>query len=328
MEKKSNNYLKYILWYTAIFLIVLFVISYYDLYLQVGELRESLKGLLPTMIGVVLLIVITKLILNVIKPVFTRAYERDKHTSAEVKMVWQLLSNLVWIFVVLLLILIVIGDFTAGLLTFGVVVAALLYTLQKPILNVAGWMDIIFHRPYSIGDRIEINGKKGYVVDVGMVHTTLSEFGNWMEGDTFTGRLITFPNSSIFEHPVLNYTKDTPYIWDEAKIAITYESDHEKAEEIILQSALEVVGEDMKKYSGFMANRMDIKEIKSQLIEEPMVRLDFAESAVVFHVVYFCEAHKRRDIRSDITKHILIKIKAVKDVHIAYPHMQVVGIDK
>jgi small-conductance mechanosensitive channel len=328
MEDNSNKYLKYVLWYSAIFLILLFVISYYDVYLRVGEIRESLRGMLPTMIGVILLIVITKLILNVTKPVFTRAYERDKKTSAEVKMVWQLLSNLVWIFMVLLLILIVIGDFTAGLLTFGVVVAALLYALQKPILNVAGWIDIIFHRPYSIGDRIEMNDKKGYVVNIGMVHTTLSEFGNWMEGDTFTGRLITFPNSSIFEHPILNYTRDTPYIWDEVRIAITYESDHERAEDIILKSALEVVGEDMKKYSGFMANRMDIKEIKSQLIEEPVVRLDFAESSCVFHVIYFCEAHKRRDIRSEITKHILTKIKTEKDVHIAYPHMEVVGIGK
>ncbi|UCE38186.1 MAG: mechanosensitive ion channel [Thermoplasmata archaeon] len=305
--------------------ILLLIFTYFKIYFNIEELRELFIDLLPKIIGVFLIIVATKLVLSFLRPAFTGVLKGHKRSQAEIKMEWQLFSNLVWIFIFILLIFIIIGDFT-GLLAFGVVVAALLYVLQKPILNIAGWLDIIFHRPYTIGDRVEIDGKKGYVVDVGMFHTTLREFGEWMKGDTFTGRLITVPNSCIFETPILNYTRDTPYIRDEVKIAITYESDHNLAKKLILKSAVEVVGNSMIKHSKQIAQKMDIKDLKSQLIKEPMVRMLFSDSCMNFYVIYFCEASKRREINSMITEKILDRIKSEPKVNIAYPHLEVIGV--
>jgi small-conductance mechanosensitive channel len=281
----------------------------------------------PLIVGIVLILVITKLVLSLLRPAFDKAFEGHMRSHAEVKMIWRLIANIVWIFIIIFLLSMVIGDFS-GLLAFGVIMAALLYALQKPLLNVAGWLDIIFHRPFSIGDRIEINDKKGYVVDVGMFHTTLREFGEWMEGDTFTGRLITLPNSSIFETELLNYTKDTPYIWDEIKVAVTYESDHEKAKQLIFDSAKDVVGENMKKYSHYISRKMDVKDLRKDLIEEPQIRLDLSASSLDIYVIYFCQTDKRREIKSEITEGILSRIKKSRKVNIAYPHMEVVGVKK
>lgn len=331
MEPETKKLVKYILLEFAVFLILvsvlLYITSHFNIDFRVDEIRESLIDMMPLIVGIVLIIVITKLILSLLRPAFDRAFEAHMRSHAEVKMIWRLIANIVWIFIIILLLSMVIGDFS-GLLAFGVIMAALLYALQKPLLNVAGWLDIIFHRPFSIGDRIEISGKKGYVVDVGMFHLTLREFGEWMQGDTFTGRLITVPNSTIFEIPVLNYTKDTPYIWDEIKISITYESDHEKAKQLIKDSALEIVGENMKKYSYYIFQKMDIRELRKDLVEEPQIRVEFSESCLNFFVIYFCKTDKRREIKSEITESILSKIKKDKKVNIAYPHMQVVGVKK
>jgi small-conductance mechanosensitive channel len=147
-----------------------------------------------------------------------------------------------------------------------------------------------------------------------------------MSGDTFTGRLITIPNSSIFESPILNYSKDTPYIWDEIKIAITYESDQDRSKQHIIVSAMDVVGEDMKKNAPCMAQRMDIKDLRREIVQEPQVRMEFSESNVNYYVIYLCEVQRRRAIRSEITENILSKIQMDKKVHIAYPHMEVVGV--
>jgi small-conductance mechanosensitive channel len=331
LEPETRKLIKYILLEFAVFLllvsILLYITSYLNLDLRIEEVRESIINMLPMIVGIVLIIVITKMVLSLLRPAFDRVFEGHMRSHAEVKMIWRLIANIVWIFIIILLLSFAIGDFS-GILAFGVVMAALLYALQKPILNMAGWLDIIFHRPFSIGDRIEIHGKKGYVVDVGMFHSTLREFGEWMEGDTFTGRLITIPNANVFESPVLNYTKDTPYIWDEIKTQITYESDHENAKMLIFESALEVVGEDMRNYSQYISRKMDLKDLRKDLIEEPQIRLDFSDSALNIYVIYFCPIHRRRTIKSEIVERILTKIKKDKKVHIAYPHVEVVGVKK
>ncbi|UCE74623.1 MAG: mechanosensitive ion channel [Methanomassiliicoccales archaeon] len=331
MEQSTRKLLKYLIYEFVVFLvllfILLFIISYYNLDLRFSEIREWFVGFYPKIVGIILIIVITKLVLSFLRPAFDSTFARHVSRHTNMKMMWRFLSNIVWIFVIVLLLLFLIGDI-GGLITFGVIVAALLWVLQRPIINVAGWLDIIFHRPYAIGDRVEVDGKKGYVIDVGMFHTTLREFGEWMEGDTFTGRLINIPNSSVFEKPILNYTRDTPYIWDEIKIAITYESDHEMAKHHIMDSALEVVGLDMKKYAYFMVKKMDTKDLRRSVIEEPVVRMEFSESCVNFYVIYFCEVARRRAVRSEITERILDKIKKEKDVRVAYPHMEVVGVKK
>jgi small-conductance mechanosensitive channel len=331
MEPDTRRLIKYILLEFAVFLILLaillYLIQYFDLDFRTVEMKEFFTDLLPKIIGVILVFVLTKLILSLLRPVFDKAFEKHVRSHAEIKMIWRLTANIVWIFMIVLLISIAIGDFT-GLLAFGVVAAALVYVLSKPILNMAAWLDIIFHRPYSIGDRIEIDGKKGYVVDVGMFHTTMREFGEWMHGDTYTGRLVTVPNSSIFESPILNYTKDTPFIWDEIKIAITYESDHDRAKQHILDSAAEVVGDNMKLNSRYITRKMDIKDLRRDLLNEPVVRTEFSDSSVNFYLIYFCETDKRRAIKSDISERILARIKKDKKVHVAYPHMEVVGVKK
>jgi small-conductance mechanosensitive channel len=331
MEQGTHKLKRYILLEFIVFIILLavlwFVILYFGLNLRLEEVKDTVIKYLPLAIGVILILVITKIVLGVLRPAFEKSLGGRTKSHAEVMMIWNLFSNFVWIFVIILLISIFIGDFT-GLLAFGVVMAALLYVLQRPILNVAGWLDIIFHRPYAIGDRIKVEGTKGYIVDIGMFHTTLREFGEWMSGDTYTGRLITLQNSCIFETPIINYSRDTPYIWDEIKVAITYESDYEIAKQYILKSAVEVPGENMKKYSKNMVQKIDIRDLKSQLKEDPLIRSEFSDSCMNFFVIYLCKASERREVATEITEKILSRIQKDDKVHIAYPHMEVVGVQK
>lgn len=327
MEQGTRRLVRIILWEFAIFLVLILIIMYFNIYLEFGDIPKSLMEILPKTIAVILILVVTKLILSLLKPAFYKAFQKSLHSYADVKMIWQLYSNMAWIFIIIVLILLLIGDFQAWL-GFGVIVAAILWVMQRPILNIAGWLDIIFHRPYTIGDRIEVDKKKGYVVDVGMFHTTIREFGEWMEGDTFTGRLISIPNSSVFEIPIINYTKDTPYIWDEVKVAITYESDHNRAKELILESAKEVIGDKMKEYSAVMAQNIEIKELKRQLLEGPVITSEFSDSSVNFYLIYLCQTDQRRHLKSKITERILDKIKKDDRVRIAYPHREVVGVGR
>ncbi len=186
---------------------------------------------------------------------FQRVAIARVRSYGQVRSIWKLASYAVWAVVLLVLVLGLLGDVTSTALSVGLIGAALAFVLQKPLLDIAGWIIITYHRMYRIGDRVSLGGTRGYVVDVRLLHTELMETGEWMQGDTFTGRQVLIPNSVIFEGPTYNYTRDAPFVWDEVVNMVTYESDIDLAKTHMLEAAQEVVGEAMRSnYQRYLKN--------------------------------------------------------------------------
>ena len=79
--------------------------------------------------------------------------------------------------------------------------------LQEVILSIAGWFIVLFKRPYEPGDRIELGGVKGDVIDVRLFQTSVLEIGNWVKEDQSTGRITHIPNSQQNPNTILNQKK-------------------------------------------------------------------------------------------------------------------------
>src|SRR5437667_8536648 len=95
---------------------------------------------------------------------------------------------------------------------------------------------------YKLGDRIEMNQTRGYVVEITPMNTTLREFGGLLYGDSFTGRYVTIPNSQILKGNVFSYKKGTPFVCDQLIVSVAYERDHKLAEKLMLEADEDVVG--------------------------------------------------------------------------------------
>jgi small-conductance mechanosensitive channel len=121
----------------------------------------------------------------------------------------------------------------ALLVAYGLVAAGVAIALQDVFKNFAGALSILLNSVYRVGDRIEINGKIGDVIDIGPFYTSLIELREWVDGDQTTGRIILLPNRQVLSFPIHNYTKDHNFLWDEIALPITYESDWRKAIELI-----------------------------------------------------------------------------------------------
>jgi len=118
---------------------------------------------------------------------------------------------------------IVFKDRLGGLtVAIGVASAGITFSLQEVIASVAGWIAISAGGFYNPGDRVQIGGSKGDVIDIGILRTTLMELGEWVESDLYTGRIVRIANSFVFKAPVFNYSGDFPYLWDEIKIPVKY----------------------------------------------------------------------------------------------------------
>ncbi|MEE9236248.1 MAG: mechanosensitive ion channel domain-containing protein [Thermoplasmata archaeon] len=275
-------------------------------------------------ITIILIILATKLVMELVKPLFRMALAKKIPHEADIYALFQLLSYLIWAGVFFTLLFVIVSGRVVDILGFLIPLAALIYVLQRPILNLVGWGVLVTRRLYKLGDRIEINNVRGYVIQISLMNTLVREFGGWMAGDTFTGRYVSIPNSSVLEQNVHNYTRDTEFIWDEIIVDVTYESDHKVAEKYIRDAAEEVVGDLMRNNRNVVRSKYEFADLATYMVEEPTITVDLGESSLKVQLVYFCPSYRRRHYRSEIVKRVLEKFTADSRVAIAYPHVEFV----
>lgn len=144
----------------------------------------------------------------------------------------------------IVLVALVFSDKLGGLtVAFGVAGAGVAFALQEVIASIAGWVAVSFGGFYRVGDRVQLGGIKGDVIDVGVLRTTIMQIGEWVNADQYNGRIVRVANSFVFKEPVFNYSGEFPFLWDEIMLPVKYGSDYHAARELIARVAEEVVGE-------------------------------------------------------------------------------------
>lgn len=176
---------------------------------------------------------------------------------------------------------------------FGVAGAGIAFALQEVIASAAGWFAITFGQFYSPGDRVQLGGIKGDVIDIGILRTTLMECGQWVNGDNYNGRIVRIANSFVFKEPVFNYSADFPFLWDEIVLPVRYGSDWEYARKVFTKVVNEVCGE----YAEQSREAWKKTVLKYQLEDaqiEPMITLAANDSWIEFTVRYIVDYRRRR----------------------------------
>lgn len=199
----------------------------------------------------------------------------------------------------------------------GLVSAGVAIALQDLIVNLAGWGFIIWRRPFSVGDRIEINGRAGDVIDVRIFAFSLLEIGARIDAEQSTGRVVHLPNGVVFREAVANFSQGLPYIWNEIPVLVTFESDWEKAKTIVTdvvnQFAPEV-GEEAKTYGRKAGKRFVI----SYGNVAPAVYTKAAGSGVLLTMRYLVNPRQRRNSEQQMWEAILRAFAQHEDIDLAY----------
>lgn len=275
---------------------------------------------------IILILLSTKALLEVLRPVFRTALRTHVRYEADIFAYFQVVSYAVWATAAGLSLYVVLGgggqEF--GFLGTALVSAALIYVMQEPLLNVLGWIILVTLRIYKLGDRIEVNTAKGYVVEITPMNTTIREFGGQLYGDGFTGRYVTIPNSQVLKGNVFNYTKDTPMVWDQVIVSVTYESDHKLAEKLILEAAEEIVAPMMRENRALLRSKYEFADLADYIHEEPRVGWQLAASSVDLTLGYFCPVFAKGHYRTRLVKRIIERVMAEPRVQFAYPHLQMI----
>jgi small-conductance mechanosensitive channel len=210
----------------------------------------------------------------------------------------------------LLIIAVSFSESLSGLpLVLGVSVAGIALALQDLIASVAGWLVIASGRVFKPGDRVELGGVRGDVIDVGVLRTTLMEMGQWVNGDLYCGRIVRVANSAVFKQPLYNYSAHFPFVWDEIVVPIRYGSDRALARQLLLDAVTEVTGD-----YATQARATWKQLVQRFLIEDaevaPMVSLAITDNWLQYTVRYVCDVKRRRTTRDQISERILAAIDA------------------
>ena len=276
-----------------------------------------------------LILLSTKALLEVLRPVFRSALKSHFRYEADIFAHFKLVAYVVWGTALAFVgyILLGAGQQQFSLLSLGVVSAAVIYVMQEPLLAFVGWLVLVTMRIYKLGDRIEVNNTRGYVVGISPINTTIREFGGSLYADIFTGRHVVIPNSQILKGNVFNYTKDTPFVWDQLVVSVTYESDHKLAERLIVEAAHEIVGPMMRENLNTLRSKYEFSDLADYIMEEPRVGWGLNQSSVDLTLMYFCPVFEKATYRTALVKRIIDKVLAEPTVQFAYPHVQFVRPD-
>ncbi len=213
----------------------------------------------------------------------------------------------------LFLIILTVSYFTGSIKDFGLAIglltAGITITLQELILSIAGSFYIFFVRVYKPGDRIEINGIKGDVIDIDSIYTTLMEIGEWVSSDNFSGRIVKLSNAFVFKGPVYNYSQDFPFVWDEFNLPIRYGSDIELAKSIVITSAQEQLSAYVAESISEWKQVVDKYYIEDAQVE-PTLAIRLTDNWIEFNLRYIVDYKKRRSTRHLLNEQIRKRIDA------------------
>ena len=197
----------------------------------------------------------------------------------------------------------------------GLLSAGLAIALRDPITGFTGWIYILWRSPFGVGDRIQIGNKAGDVIDLNFFKFSLLEIGEWIDGDSNTGRIIHVPNGRVFTDDLANYGKGFKYIWNEIPVLLTFESDWKKAKELLIKIVV-----DNSKIQTKSAEKKVAEATKKFMIRKPnlesTVITKVEASGVELTLRYLCRPVLRRetehkiweDILDSFSKHINMKV--------------------
>lgn len=197
----------------------------------------------------------------------------------------------------------------------GIFSAGLAIAMKDIIINIVAGVYIIWAKPFQIGERIEISGHIGDVVDLGFLQFSMLEVGNRVGGEQSTGRMIQMPNMQILYSPIENYEKGFKYIWHEIKVQLEKDSDWEKAK-LILNELLEEFTQEIIKEARKQIEDSGKKYLIYYSYLTPIVYVNFDNGGIILTARFLCDPRKTRVVENDVWEKLLKIIKEQEKIRL------------
>lgn len=215
----------------------------------------------------------------------------------------------------------------------GFATAGVAFAMQEVIGALFGWVNILLGRIYSVGDRIEVGGVRGDVLEITPLRTKVLEIGgaprdgepggSWVTARQPTGRVVTVSNKKTFTDPVFNYSAQLEWIWEELSIVVAQDADWEGAESILLD---EVRAESpaLRERGERTLARLNERYLFSAGEVDPRVFVRVADGDLELTARFVVAVRRARAAKDSILRRVLDRF-AAEGIALAHPTTALAG---
>jgi small-conductance mechanosensitive channel len=182
-------------------------------------------------------------------------------------------------------------DLSSLAVIFGLLSVGIGFGLQNITANFISGLIIMFERPISVGDRVDVAGIEGDVTEISIRSTKIHTLNNIS---------IIVPNTQFVENNVVNYSHGNPTFRLDLNVGVSYSSD--------LDSVLKALNEVAEEHSKVMKN------------PKHQVHLtEFGDSAWNMQLrVWIPNVKDRYDLRNELNQAIVRKFNE-NNIEIPFP---------
>ena len=208
----------------------------------------------------------------------------------------------------------------------GFATAGIAFAMQEVIGALFGWVNILAGRIYTVGDRVEVAGVRGDVIDITPLRTTLFEIGSdraagggtsWVSARQPTGRMVTVSNKKTFTEPVFNFSSHLEWIWEEVAFSVSRDDDWATAETIVLDE-MQADEPELRREGEAALARLAERYLLSRSEVEPQTYVRLREGDIEIVGRFVTAVRGARAAKDRITRAVLVRL-ADEHIDLAYP---------
>ena len=248
--------------------------------------------LIASIVPAVIIFAVGMLVIHLILEVVNRVLKKSKLEKAAHSLIRTVVK------VVLYGILILIAADKLGLDVTSVIALASVLTLavslavQNALTNVISGFTLLYTKPFSSGDFVEVAGQSGSVQEIGLTYTKLATADN---------KSVSIPNSAVTSAEIVNYT-----VLGKRRVSIDISAAYTAPTQLVLEALRE---------AGNVPTRLEDME--------PFAALSsYGDSALNYVLHVWCTANDYWTTLFTVNEKIR-EVFAAKGIEMTYPHLNV-----
>lgn len=214
-----------------------------------------------------------------------KSLTRSSRLSNEIRRQWivhtRTLSFLVFLLGLLVIWASELQNFAVSLVA---VAAAIVIAFKEMIMNVSGYIARVSAQPFGIGDRIEVGGIRGDVIDQNLFFTKIFEIGPGHATNQYTGRSVNIPNSTFLSQSIINESFTPQFTLHVFSVPIRVVPEIEELKDHLLQIANKHCAEFLAPAAKTFTKYGQKNGLETPSVE-PRVHLHFLDKDTVKFIV-------------------------------------------
>ena len=260
---------------------------------EIKELLETLGGyaksaILPTALLVILGVLLVRLMMKIV----TKTLEKTKLEKAAHSLIKTAIRIVLYVLLTLMAASKLGIDVTGVVALASVLTLAVSLSVQNALTNVMGGFTLLYTKPFSSGDYVEIAGQSGTVQEIGLAYTRLSTPDN---------KSVYIPNSAVTAAEIVNHSAQ-----ETRRVDISVSAAYETPVQLVLSTLRE---------AGKTPTTLEDPA--------PFAAVDsYGESTINYTLRIWCKTPDYWDTKFAVQ----LKIKELfdqKGVKMTYPHLNV-----